>query len=146
MNLLLDEQLDAAVAASLNALSDRHGLTFRSIREIAPGTKDQEIPGLCRDNSIDALVTANVHDFGAREVLFQALLAAGIHVVVVRPGKETLTPENQLSILVQHSMTIAKRVTAATAPVLIRVTRSSVVERTLTELRAEILGPQRQLP
>jgi hypothetical protein len=48
VNVLLDEQLDAAVAAGLNAMSHRHGMWVRSIRDFAAGTKDEAIPDLCR--------------------------------------------------------------------------------------------------
>jgi hypothetical protein len=77
-------------------------MTFESIRTLASGTKDPIIPGLCKRNGFDALVTANVKDFGARLPLYQTLLEKGISVVVVRPGRETLTPEVQVSILVRE--------------------------------------------
>jgi hypothetical protein len=50
VNLLLDEQLEASVANALNALTYRHGCLYSSIRNIAPGTKDPDIPPLCRDH------------------------------------------------------------------------------------------------
>ena len=58
MNLLLDEQLDESVADGLNAMAKRHGATFRSIRALAPGTKDPDIPDFCHERGFDALVTA----------------------------------------------------------------------------------------
>jgi hypothetical protein len=142
---LLDEQLDDAVAPALNALSRRHGMTFESLRKIGPGTKDSAIPALCGQRGFDALVSANVKDFGARLPLYERLLESDISVVVVRPGHETLTPEVQVSILSLHSREIGRRLSDK-PPTLLRVTRSEVKERSLDELRNEILGEERQLP
>jgi hypothetical protein len=90
VKILLDEQLDtpdSVVGMALNAFASRHGCTFVSLQIEAPGLSDPEIPGYCRRNGIAALVSANVKDFGARLVLYEALLRAGISVVVLRPGK-----------------------------------------------------------
>jgi hypothetical protein len=118
-------------------------MTFESIRTVAPGTKDPAIPGLCRSHGCDALVSANVRDFGARLPLYQRLLENDVSLVVLRPGRETLTPEVQLSILSLHSLEIARKLTDR-PPKLIRVTRSEVKERTLDELLEEVLGQERQ--
>jgi hypothetical protein len=120
-------------------------MTVDSLRTLAPGTKDRAIPALCRQHGFDTLATANVKDFGARLPLYQSLLENGVSVVVVRPGRETLTPEVQLSILSLHSREIARKL-AGSPPTLIRVTRSDVKERTLDELLDEILGEDRRLP
>jgi len=117
-------------------------MTFESIRGLAPGTKDAAIPGLCREHGFDALVSANVKDFGARLPLYRRLLENGVSVVVVRPGRETLTPEVQVSILSFHSREIGRRL-ADKPPTLLRVTRSDVKERSLDELLNEILGEDR---
>lgn len=141
MNLLLDEQLDTAVADALNAFQYRHGCIYRSIRGLASGLKDEDIPEFCKNQGIEALVTANVRDFGAKLGLYQALLDADISVVVVRPsGKQALTPEVQLSILSGQSIVIARRLTKSKGPLLLRVTQGGVVARTLGQLRAEIAG------
>lgn len=147
MNLLLDEQLDGSVADGLNAMSKRHGASFQSIRDLAPGSKDADIPNFCQERGFDALVTANVRDFGAREALYAGLLAAGVSVVVLRPSRsQRLTPEVQLGVLSQHSVSITRKLAEATAPVLLRVNQSGVRERTLEELRDEIHGKGSALP
>jgi hypothetical protein len=139
VNVLLDEQLDAAVAAGMNAMSHRHGMTVRSIRDIASGSKDEDIPDVCKDGGYEALISANVRDFGAKLPLYEALLAAEVSVVVLRPGRrQTLTPEVQLGVLAQHSSSIGRMLPADGPPKLLRVTQSGVVERTLEELRHEI--------
>ncbi len=120
-------------------------MSFESLRTLAPGTKDPVIPEFCREHGFDVIVTANVSDFGARLPLYQTLLENGISVVVVRPGRETLTPEVQLSILAQHSLRIVRRLKDK-PPTLLRVTRSEVKERSLKELLEEILGTHRTLP
>ena len=84
-------------------------------------------------------------DFGARLPLYERLLGNGVSVVVVRPGRETLTPEVQVGILSLHSREIGRRLTDR-PPTLLRVTRSDVKERTLEELVEEILGEDRRLP
>jgi hypothetical protein len=146
VNVLLDEQLDAAVADGLNLMTHRHGMRVESMRRVAPGTKDQQIPALCRESGHSALISANVRDFGARKPLYEALLEAGVSVVVLRPGRgQVLTPEVQLGVLSQHSSAIGRMLSAAEAPVLLRVRQSGVVERTLDELRGEFEGTE-QLP
>lgn len=146
MNLLLDEMLDAEVASALNVLAYRHGCIYSAIRSIAAGAPDEVIPTICKDRGIGALVTANVVDFGARLVLYQALLDAGISVVVIRPSRLALTPEVQMALLSAHSVRIAERLRAATGSVLLRVTQGAIVERSLDELRDEIEGKSSRLP
>ncbi len=120
-------------------------MTFESIRTFASGTRDPGIPALCKEHNFDTLATANVKDFGARLPLYRRLLESRVHVVVVRPGKETLTPEVQVAILMHHSREIARRLTDK-PPTLLRITLSEVKERTLDELLDEILGKDRKLP
>ena len=144
MKALLDEQLDAAVAVGLNAMSHRHGMSVDSIRSFAAGTKDEDIPGLCKRDGYDVLISANVRDFGAKLPLYEALLDAGVSVVVLRPGrKQILTPEVQLGVLAQHSGSIGTMLAGGSPRKLLRVTQSGVVERTLDDLREEFQGDTR---
>lgn len=111
---------------------------------MAQGAADEDIPRLCREQGIAAIATANVKDFGAKVALYQALLAEGVSVVVLRPSRQqTLTPENQLAILSAHSRTIGRRLQAAQGSILLRVTLGGVVPRTLAELTDEIESGQR---
>lgn len=78
MKYLLDEQLDEVVAAAMAPIAAKFGDEFVHILALrAQGTSNNEIPALCRDESIQCLVSANVRDFGARKFHFQALLAKG---------------------------------------------------------------------
>lgn len=70
MRYLLDEQLDQVVAASMAPIASKSADEFLHILAVArPGTPDEEIPRLCREQNVDCLVTANVRDFGARKFL-----------------------------------------------------------------------------
>ena len=82
MRVILDENLWPETATSLNAFESRFDLHFQHINQIAPGAQDEDIPEICREQGAIALVSANVRDFGARRVIFEALLASGISVVV----------------------------------------------------------------
>ena len=145
MILLLDEQLDSpdmVVARSLDILGIAHDCSFRSLRTESPGLKDPDIPRYCRDERIDVLISANFHDFGAKLALYEALLAAGVSVVALRPqAKQSLRVEQQASVLAKHLRVTARFLhEAAPECVLLRVNESSVVRRTLEELRDEITG------
>jgi hypothetical protein len=142
----VDEQLDEAVATTLNALLQRHGHSAESLRVLASGTLDPDIPAFCREHGFDVLLTANVRDFGAKLLLYERLLDEGISVVVVRPGKQTLNTDTQVAIVAFHLTEVVRRLAAAQAPILLRETLSEVKERSLAELRAEIRGEGEGLP
>ena len=61
-------------------------------------------------------------------------------VAVLRPGKQRFDAEAQHAMLARHRETIARRVEEATAPILLRLSLSAVVQRTLDELVKEIVG------
>jgi hypothetical protein len=141
--LLLDEQLDSPdmrVARSLDIIGESHGCSFRSLRIESPGLKDPEIPDYCKQNAIDALVSFNVRDWGAKDWLYKALLEAGVSVVVLRPqAKKSLSVEAQASLLTKHIRTICKNLADAHPDcVLLRCNESGCVKRTLEDLREEI--------
>lgn len=92
------------------------------------------------------LLTANVRDFGAKLQLYEQLLEQGVSVVVIRPGRQTLTPNIQVSIVAMHSTTMFRRAEDAQGPILLRASPSDVKERSLEELRAEIHGEGEGLP
>jgi hypothetical protein len=146
--LLLDEQLDSpdqVVARSLNIIGASHGCSFRSLRLESPGLKDLDIPEYCRREGIDGLISANVRDFGAKLALYEALLAAGVSVVVIRPqARKSLSVEHQASLLAKHIRTIARDLQeAAPTRILLRVNESGCVKRSLSELHEEIGGEGR---
>jgi hypothetical protein len=86
-------------------------------------------------------VTANVKDFGAKLALYEALMEAGISVVLLRPSPKAraLTPEAQMAALVTHSLRIGAELRAATEPILIRLTLTELRVRTLREVREQVL-------
>lgn len=150
MNLLLDEQLDSpseVVARALSILGEPHDLRFRALRNEAPGIQDPDIPEYCREREIGALISANIRDFGARLALYQALLTAGVSVVVMRPqAKKSLSVEAQVSMIAKHLRLTAKYLHDLTeGPVLVRINESQCRKVTLRELRGEIEA-KRKLP
>lgn len=138
MRFLLDEHFDPVVADALTALTALDGDSYLQIaQEVGPGTADPDIPPLCKELGIDALITANFKDFGARKFYYEALLEAGVNVVVVRPGKVKFFPNEQLAILSRAQRRVRVLLIGADGPTLIRVTQSDVRERTLDELIKE---------
>jgi hypothetical protein len=94
VRIILDENLWPELAAALNAFEPRYNLTFLHINEIAPGAQDEDIPKICRRHGAAALVSENVRDFGARRVIFEALLGAGVSMIVPRPSKRGADPRS----------------------------------------------------
>lgn len=105
---------------------------------LPPKTQDIEIPDICRRNGAVALVTADVKDFGAKEVYFKALLEAGVSVITLRPQKRASVLEAQTALLLSWSREVAKALRDASTPVLVRVNNSGISTRNLGELIAEI--------
>ena len=135
MRYLLDEQLDEVIADSMSPLAAKFGDEFVHILTLRdPGTPDAEIPGVCREEGVQTLITANVRDFGAQKFHYQALLAEGLHVVVLRPGKVRFYEEQQLGLL-SHSYRRIRVITHdATDPRLLACTPGGVRERTIDDL------------
>lgn len=138
MRIILDENLWPELATALNAFEQRYHLTFMHINDIAPGAQDEDIPDICREHGATALVSANARDFGARRIIFEALLEAGISVIVPRPSKRvTLTPEVQMSMLMRHIKTIAAALRSDRDQLLLKLTEGGVTEITLEQLIRE---------
>ena len=138
MRIVLDENLWPEAATALNAFESRHDLTFVHINSLSPGAQDEDIPAICREQGAVALVSANVKHFGARRVLFEALLEAGVSVIVPRPSRRVaLTPEVQISMLFRHIQHIGTALRAAQGQVLLKVTEGSVTEVSLEQLIRE---------
>ena len=139
MRIILDEQLDPTLADVLNVLRSRHGCSFMSLRDLAPPkTQDIEIPKICRENGAIALVTADVKDFGAKKVYFEALLEAGVSVVTLRPQKRIHVLESQTALILEWSREVAGVLRDATEPVLVRVNSSGLSPRSLQQLIEEV--------
>lgn len=144
MKFLLDEQLHPVVAEVLSALGRSTEDQFVHICEVSgQGTLDEAIPNLCSTEGCDALLTVNHRDFGAKKALYEALLSAGIHVVVIRPLKHSWTPDQQASLIsgkVRAVVEMLDRADESEEKILIRVTPSDVKRRSLEELIREIDG------
>jgi hypothetical protein len=139
VRVILDEMLWPELATALNAFEQRHGVAFLHINDLAPGAQDEDIPEICREHNATALVSANVSDFGARRVLFEALLEAGVSVIVPRPSKRaTLTPELQGAMLVRHLQRIASALRSSEGHLLLKLTEGGVVETSLEQLTREV--------
>jgi hypothetical protein len=147
---LLDECLNEVAAGALQAFGTRDGHTFRYIAsdEVGhAGALDGDIPSVCQSEQWDVLITANVRDFGARKVLYQALIASGVHVVVLRPpGKRPMDEYLQASLLSRHYKAFTRTLQDRNAPGLLVITDSGIRERTLDELVQEIQAYERRLP
>jgi hypothetical protein len=138
VNFLLDEQLHESAARALDALGVVNDDHFTYILDHAEqGTDDDDIPALCKNHGVQTLVTANVKDFGARKRYYEALLAEGIHVVVVRFGKAKPLPHIQVALLSAQYERIRHVLHDADGPTLVRVTASGAEPRSLEELIAE---------
>jgi hypothetical protein len=145
VRFLLDEMLDgpeSKVATVLDVFGKDLGCSFRSLVVLDPGLEDQDIPAFCRELRMDALITANVRDFGARLPLYEAMLAAGISVVVLRPFKKVkLTPTTQASILLRHLVRIERELREARGTALMTVSDGGVrMVRNLEDLARELRG------
>ncbi len=139
MRILLDENLWPELATALNAFERRYHITFLHINDIAPGAQDEDIPEICRAQEATALVSANVRDFGARRVIFEALLEAGVSVIVPRPSRRaTLTPEVQMSMLIRHIQRIASALRGSQGHLLLKLTEGGVTETSLEQLSREV--------
>lgn len=137
MRFLVDEQLSVVVARSLSTFGVAE---FSHIYDLgAGGTLDPDIPPLCRRNKIEGLLTLNVRDFGARLFYYEALLAAGIHVVVERWKKPT-QPDigNQVALFAMNYKSILHKLDESNGATLLVVTLSGVRQRDLADLVAEI--------
>lgn len=147
MKYLVDEQMSGVVSQGMRAVGARYEEEWLHIRDDLNrgGAQDPEIPPICRDQSIDVLITMNVRDFGARKHYYASLIEHGVHVVVVRPSKLQPDAGQQLSLVAGAHSGIRKLLSVATEPSLVRVTHSGATMTSLQELLDEIDGG-RMLP
>lgn len=143
MRYLLDENLDAKTAAAMDAIA-AEGDGFAHILTIAnEGTHDQDIPALCRQHDFDVLVSVNVKDFGARKLIYQALLDAGVNVIVIRAGNaNSRSPRRCRSFRVHMSVRVLFAM--ADGPAWIRVAAGGTAQlRSLQDLEDEFAAGDR---
>jgi hypothetical protein len=141
VRFLLDEQLSDLTARTMGVLG--HPDVFEFINNIGgQGTQDPDIPELCRSGSFDVLISVNVKDFGARRHIYEALVAAGVHVLVMRTKGQPPTNYWQVSVLARHFQRYRKIFTGAESATLAVLNEGGVREVTLDELIADIEAEQ----
>ena len=140
MIILSDEDLIwTELTNRLNELGAQYGCRFvalpRSDRNRS--TSDDEVASICRREGAAALFTANVSDLGAKLVYYQALLAAGVSVIVLRqPNPRTENPDvdYQVALIEPHLESIIRRLERTNEPLLFSVNKSGVRPRRLQDL------------
>lgn len=143
MRYLLDECLCSQAAAAMTALAGDSQFTYL-LDLAAPSTDDLDIPRICALHDFNVLITANVKDFGARKVIYEAVMKSGVHVLVLRPGKLALDQYLQVGFLGRHYPRYNKLMSRATTPTLATVNEGGVREITLAEILEEIAGWERR--
>jgi hypothetical protein len=135
---ILDEQLSAKAAAAMSTLGAPD--EYVHIHTIKPGrSEDEDIPALSKEHGFDCVVSINVKDFGARKHIFEATLAAGRHVVVLRTQKGFATTSGwQVSRLALYHDKITRYLSRAEKPTLLSLTASGFRPMTLEQILAEI--------
>jgi len=72
-------------------------------------------------------------------VIFEALLEAGVSVIVPRPPRRaTLTPEVQMSMLIRHIQRIASALRDSQGNLLLKLAEGGVIETSLAQLSREV--------
>ncbi len=141
MRFLLDENVSQSIAPALQALGEPDEFYSHVLEEAGrPKLTDDEVVELCRTGNFDVLITINVRDFGARLHYYASLRDRGIHVVVVRTGKEQPDLHQQMAMVCGQFDAVRRILSRAAGPALVKVTRTSAHERTLDELINEQTG------
>lgn len=125
----MDENVSGLrLADILNAHGEQHGCTFVIFPTAAHmGADDGDVPGIARDVGATALLSINVKDFGAKEVYFRALVAAGVSVVSLRVrNNDKGGRESIMNTLMKHAGKIAKSLNSSGESVVISVDKSRV--------------------
>ncbi len=141
MRFLLDEDVSPTVADAMQAMAEP-GDVYVHVLALAGrnGLLDDEVVELCHKEQGDTLITLNVKDFGARKHYYASLNQRAISVVVARPAKQQPDTYQQVALICAQFETVRAMLATATGPILIKLTRSSAVRRTLEELLAEVQG------
>jgi hypothetical protein len=127
----------------LNHLGSRHGCSFVPLPPVHYSAPDDEVARICRREGAAALLTANVSDFGAKLVYYQALVNADVSVIVLRqPNPETETPDvdYQVALLQPRLRGIIRRLERTDEALLFSVNKHGVRPRRLQEL-IDLLSP-----
>jgi hypothetical protein len=146
---LLDECLSDLTAKTMAVLGAPD--EFVHILDVAPhGTSDLDIPTICRDKKFGTLITVNVKDFGARRHIYEAVVDAGINVLVLRRQKHQATHNYwQVSLLARHYPAYRRLFDTAAEGTLGSLSDGGVRSLTLAQIMAEIAAEdsgKRHLP
>jgi hypothetical protein len=135
---LLDECLSDLTAKTMAVLGAPDEFVY--ILDVAGQSLDDlDIPALCQAEHFDILVTINVKDFGARKPIYEAVIDAGINVLVLRPKKGQPTNVHwQAGLLARHYPAYTKLFGTATEATLGSLSDGGVRQQTLTQIMAEI--------
>jgi hypothetical protein len=138
VRFLLDENLEAIAARVVSVYAGRHGDFFVHLGDLdGLGAPDEDIPTLATENDCDCLVTVNVKDFGAKKFYYEALMAQGLHVCVLRPGKIAFRGDQQTSLLLKNYAQLRRHIEGAGGPRLMIANWTEVRVRTIEQLIAE---------
>jgi hypothetical protein len=125
----------------LNALGSPYECSFVPLPSIHYGADDAEVARICRRQGAAALLTANYKDFAAKVVYFQALVEAGVSVIVPRqPNPQTERPDvdYQAALIGPHLEGIIRRLECTDEALLFTINKSGVRRRRLQELIEEL--------
>jgi len=144
VKVLMDEDLSSpALVARLNAISEQSGCTFQTLPEHAEGSDDTDLPDVCQQEGAVAILTHDKSDFGAEIAVQQAVVTAGVSVVVLRlPNEKTQRPDLNFlaSRIMEHLPEIVEALENAQDSLLIAVRKDRVVPRNLAELLQQRLS------
>jgi hypothetical protein len=140
VKILSDEDLVwSELTNRLNGLGSQYGCEFVALPHTYRGRSipDDEVARICAREGAAALLTANYMDFAAQLVYYQALVSAGVSVVVLRqPNPKIDIPDvdYQVALIEPHLQRIVRRLERASEPLLIVINRSGPRFKSLQEL------------
>lgn len=113
----------------LTSLGAPYGCSFVSFPHGYRGRKipDEEVPEICRNENAAALITINYKDFASKIVYLQALLDAGVSVIVLRqPNPRTDIPDvnYQVALIAPYLRNIVRRLARTDEPLLFMMNKS----------------------
>lgn len=131
MKILSDEDtIWNELMQRLTALGAPYGCSFVSFPHRYRNRKipDDQVPEICRNEGAVALITINYKDFASELVYLQALLDAGVSVIVLRQpnlgGADTPDVDYQVALVEPHLRYIVRRLEQTDEPLLFVMNKS----------------------
>lgn len=124
MKILSDEDtIWEELMRRLTVLGAPYGCSFVSFPHRYRGRRipDEQVPGICQGEDAAALITINYKDFASELVYLQALLDAGVSVIVLRqpnPRMDTPDVDYQVALIEPHLRFIVRQLERTTEPLL----------------------------